>query len=107
MTDTSPALDRVRFEEATGGDRDLALELAELYLDTAEGYLSEMLRILDRDGDWSGPAHALKGASANLGISKMQKLAMQAEHSEPNAALMQELRAGLVEIRGVFEDQDG
>ncbi|MEZ5823466.1 MAG: Hpt domain-containing protein [Geminicoccaceae bacterium] len=99
-------LDRVRFEEVTGGDPELERELAELYLTTAEKYLAEMSTILGRDGDWSGPAHALKGASANLGISEMQELAKKAEYSEPDPALMEQIRTGLARVRDLFVERN-
>ena len=95
-------LDRKRFDEVTGGDRDLELELADLYLTTAQKYVSEMATILERRGDWSGPAHALKGASANLGMAQMQEFAKKAEYSEANAELLQEIEQGLQRIRHLF-----
>ncbi|MCB2011681.1 MAG: Hpt domain-containing protein [Geminicoccaceae bacterium] len=100
-------LDHDRFEEVSGGDRELERELAELYLKTAGKYLAEMVTILERDGDWSGPAHALKGASANLGISEMHELARKAEYSEPDTTLVSQMQTGLERVRALFAERDG
>jgi signal transduction histidine kinase/CheY-like chemotaxis protein len=62
------------------GMNGLAQLLASLLADEA-GTQAQLLAALDqgRSAELSGPAHALKGASANLGLREVQTLAAQAE----------------------------
>src|SRR5690606_10099963 len=69
--------------------------LTELYLSTARGSLDELRRSLVGRGDWSRPAHALKGASANLGAVEMARLAAEAEHTAASPERLTRLELAL------------
>jgi HPt (histidine-containing phosphotransfer) domain-containing protein len=87
----------------TAGDRQLEGELAALFLSTAEVYVGRMSQALTSGESWTGPAHALKGASANLGARRLAVLARLAEQSEPDATTLDEVRRALDEVRDFFE----
>lgn len=87
----------------TAGDRQLEGELAALFLSTAEVYVGRMSRALDSGESWAGTAHALKGASANLGARRLALLARLAEQSTPDASRLDEVRRALDEIRDYFQ----
>ena len=87
----------------TAGDRQLEGELAALFLSTAEVYVGRMSQALTAGESWIGPAHALKGASANLGAGRLAVLARLAEQSEPDATTLHEVRRALDEVRDFFE----
>ena len=72
-------VDLHRLDDFAGGDAELIAELAVLYFTTAQSYLTQMLDALEQDADASGPAHALKGASANFGARDVAGLALVAE----------------------------
>jgi hypothetical protein len=97
-----PILDLEHLASFTDGDRSLEDELAALYLSTAEVYLGQMREALEGGGSWRSAAHALKGASANLGARRVAALALAAEHSSPTAALLGPLRAGIEDVKGFF-----
>lgn len=98
-----PPLDLERLTGFTNGDRELEQELTTLYLSTAADCLGEMRRSLASRGDWSRPAHALKGASANLGAVEMADLAATAEHTAPCAEQLRALETGLEAVRSFVD----
>ena len=50
-------------------------------------------------GDWSRPAHALKGASANIGALEVARLAAEAEHATPSAERLARLDQAVAAVR--------
>ncbi|MGH6944769.1 MAG: Hpt domain-containing protein, partial [Geminicoccaceae bacterium] len=50
-------------------------------------------------------AHALKGASANLGARRLATLAQAAERLEPDPARLETIRQALDEIRQLFQSR--
>lgn len=104
---TDPPIALARFQEFTGGDGQLERELATLYLSTAELYLAELRGAFHDAEDWSRAAHALKGASANIGAAEMARLAAAAEHAPPAPDLLERLEAALAEVRRFFQSRAG
>ena len=100
-------LDAGRMDEVTEGDRQLEIELASLYVSTAQRYVDQMALCLSQGQEWSAPAHALKGASANLGAVKMQELAKAAEQGSPSPEIMASLEHGLEEVRSALVERTG
>jgi HPt (histidine-containing phosphotransfer) domain-containing protein len=97
-----PILDMEHLASFTDGDHGLEDELAALYLSTVEVYLGQMEQALATGGSWRSAAHALKGASSNLGARRVAALALAAEHSTPSAALLKPLRAGIDDVKAFF-----
>lgn len=89
----------------TDGDRTLESELGELFLSTAEGYLRRMREALEEKRSWVGEAHALKGASANLGARRVSALARQAEFQPPSKDHLETLHAAVEDVRTFFADR--
>jgi HPt (histidine-containing phosphotransfer) domain-containing protein len=52
---------------------------------------------------WTATAHALKGASANLGARRLATLALTAERSAPSRAQLDAIESAIEEVRAVFE----
>ncbi len=95
-------IDEARIRDFTGGDRELEAELVALYLETAQLYLS---RLAAAEGDivaWQRAAHALKGASANLGAVTVASLAAEQEQSVPQLPALRRLEAELGAVRERF-----
>jgi CheY-like chemotaxis protein/HPt (histidine-containing phosphotransfer) domain-containing protein len=100
---SEPVLDLEHLHEFTDGDSQLEVELSTLFLSTAEMYLQGMHESLATGRSWASIAHALKGASANLGARRLAALAMLAERSEPTRAKLETIEHALEEVRTVFE----
>lgn len=96
-------IDLARLRSFTQGDDQLERELGALFIATAEAHLREMERALHGSIGWAATAHALKGASANIGAVRLADLAAEAERSAPNPAMLERLRAGLARARAFFE----
>lgn len=90
----------------TDGDRDLETELAGLFLSSAGGYLVGMQDALDEKRSWSAEAHALKGASANLGAKRVASLAKDAEFVPPCPQMLETLRISIQEVEAFFADRE-
>ncbi len=107
----SPAADQpidlAHFRGFTNGDLQLERELASLFVSTAAIYLAEMRDALAHRRDWSGPAHALKGASANIGARGVATLAAQSEKATPTDEALVALQASVDTVRQFFEQQLG
>lgn len=97
-----PVLDLDHLNAFTDGDASLERELAGLYLTSASHYLAAMTSALRQGQSWTASAHALKGASANLGARRVAALARLAERTAPDAGLLDELRALVDQVRDVF-----
>ncbi|MCX7629995.1 MAG: Hpt domain-containing protein [Geminicoccaceae bacterium] len=96
----SSVLDRARLDEFTRGDPALERELVGLFLETAADYLARMADSLEDREAWRRAAHALKGASANLGATELAALAAAAERAGPDRELLDELRRRLEAFAG-------
>jgi HPt (histidine-containing phosphotransfer) domain-containing protein len=97
--DAEPVVDLHHLFGFTDGDLQLEGELLALFLSSADVYLARMDEALRTDQNWAGTAHALKGASANLGARRVMVLALAAEHSSPSAAQLEALRRAVDEVR--------
>ena len=87
----------------TDGDPQLEGELSALFLSTAEVYLRDMREALDEGRAWTSIAHALKGASANLGARRVAALALTAERSAPSRSQLDAIESAIDEVRAFFE----
>jgi CheY-like chemotaxis protein/HPt (histidine-containing phosphotransfer) domain-containing protein len=100
-----PLLDLDHLRQFTDGDSQLEGELGTLFLSTAEVYLRDMREALQSGRAWTSIAHALKGASANLGARRIASLALMAERSEPSGAQLDAIERAVDEVRGFFHDR--
>jgi HPt (histidine-containing phosphotransfer) domain-containing protein len=89
----------------TDGDLELESELSALFLSSAEAYFERMSRSLQAGTPWTSSAHALKGASANLGARRLAALARAAEQQPPAAADLEMIRHAIDEVSVFFEDR--
>jgi DNA-binding response OmpR family regulator len=97
------ALDRL--DSFTAGDPDVEAELGTLYLTTAGRYLAEMRAALAAGRDWTDSAHALKGASANIGAALVARLAAEAEAAAPAGPLLDQLDLALAGVQGFLAER--
>jgi CheY-like chemotaxis protein/HPt (histidine-containing phosphotransfer) domain-containing protein len=100
-----PAFEIERLTSFTDGDPQLERELTSLYLATAGVYLDEMRRSLSGGGGWAKAAHALKGASANIGAAAVAQLAEEAEHGGPSTDRVTRLDAALDAVRNFLRQR--
>jgi CheY-like chemotaxis protein len=98
-----PIIDIDHLLSFTDGDLELEGELSALFLSSAEAYFEKMSRSLQTGTVWRSSAHALKGASANLGARRLASLAQAAEHHPPAAADLQVLRRAIDEVSAFFD----
>jgi HPt (histidine-containing phosphotransfer) domain-containing protein len=101
--DVEPVIDLLHLRGFTDGDLQLEDELLTLFLSSADVYLGRLTEALAAGQSWAAIAHALKGASANLGARRVLTLALQAEHAPPSASQLEALRAAIQEVRA-FRD---
>jgi HPt (histidine-containing phosphotransfer) domain-containing protein len=101
-TAVEPVLDRDHLRGFTEGDPQLERELSALFLATAEMYLEQMQEAMAGGRPWTAIAHALKGASANLGARRLAALALAAERAQPDRAQLQEIERAVEEVRSEF-----
>jgi HPt (histidine-containing phosphotransfer) domain-containing protein len=99
---TEPVLDLDHLRGFTEGDPQLEGELSALFLSTAEAYLRGMREALAGGRPWTSIAHALKGASGNLGARRLATLARLAEGSQPDPAQLDALAHALADVRALF-----
>jgi two-component system, sensor histidine kinase and response regulator len=97
-----PAVDLDHLDSFTEGDRQLEGELSALFLSTADIYLREMHEALGSGRAWTSIAHALKGASGNLGARRLAALALLAERSAPSQVQLEAIEQALSEVRAFF-----
>jgi HPt (histidine-containing phosphotransfer) domain-containing protein len=102
VASTEPVLDLDHLRGFTEGDLQLEGELSDLFLSTAEGYLRAMREALAAGRPWTSIAHALKGASGNLGARRLATLARLAEGSKPDRARLDAIAHALEEVRALF-----
>lgn len=100
---SSPPIDLARLREFTDGDRQLERELSALYVETAAVYIQQMRAALDDSEAWGRAAHALKGASVNIGAVEMAEAAARAERAAPSPALLEELASRLGAVRSFLD----
>jgi CheY-like chemotaxis protein len=98
-----PVVDLDHLRQFTDGDLQLEGELSALFLATTEVYLKDMRAALREGRAWASTAHALKGASANLGARRIAALALVAERSEPSPGQLEAIEAAIDEVRALFE----
>lgn len=96
-----PIIDDARLRSFTAGDPALERELLHLYLETAALYLDRMRRAIDDAAAWRRSAHALKGASANIGAVAVARLAQRYEQDPPSLAALGALESELAEVRSL------
>jgi HPt (histidine-containing phosphotransfer) domain-containing protein len=99
---TEPVLDLDHLRGFTEGDAQLEGELSALFLSTAEAYLRSMREALASGRPWTSIAHALKGASGNLGARRLATLARLAEASAPDRARLDAIARAIEEVRALF-----
>ena len=100
-----PVVDLDHLQGFTDGDLALERELAELYLSSAGLYLERMSAALEDPEAWRRHAHALKGASGNLGAREVADLASRAEHRTADRDLLDGLEAAVARVRRFFEER--
>jgi len=105
--DNLPVIDAGHLAAFTDGSEDLEAELADLYLTTARRYLRDMQAALQEERGWSAEAHALKGASGNLGACRMAALAKDAEFEGPSSARLQLLQLAVDDVAAFFTKSRG
>jgi DNA-binding response OmpR family regulator len=105
--DAQPVIDLDHLSGFTDGDRQLEDELLTLFLSSADVYLARMSEALRAGQSWKSVAHALKGASANLGARRVMELALAAERSPPSAAQLEALRVSVEEVRSFERARSG
>lgn len=99
---TEPVLDVDHLRGFTEGDPQLEGELSTLFLATAEMYLCQMQEALTGGRSWNSIAHALKGASGNLGARRLSALALMAECSKPDRAQLEAIEHAVEQVRALF-----
>jgi DNA-binding response OmpR family regulator len=102
MTEVLPPIDLQHFRSFTEGDPQLERELGSLYLSTATAYLNEMRLAMRENRDWRSAAHALKGASANIGARDVAALAERSELGRLDDGTLAELDSSLATVRAFF-----
>jgi CheY-like chemotaxis protein len=100
-----PIIDMDHLLSFTDGDLELESELSALFLSSAEAYYDRMSRSLQAGTPWTSSAHALKGASANLGARRLATLARAAEHQPPAVADLQIIRRAIDEVSAFFGER--
>lgn len=100
--DALPVVDEGHLSAFTDGDTALEDELSELFVSTARGYVKRMKEALRDERPWSAEAHALKGASANLGAKRVAVLARQAEFMLPSGDQIDAIDKAIDEVQTFF-----
>jgi len=95
-------IDEAHLASFTEGDRELEDEIAELFVNTARGYIKRMREALKEERPWSAEAHALKGASANLGARRVAALAKKAEFTPPSDDQAVAIELAIEEVETFF-----
>ena len=104
--DSLAIVDEPHLATFTDGDAALEDELAELFVNTARGYLKRMKEAVKEGRAWSAEAHALKGASGNLGAKRVAALARYAEFTPPSEDLVASLEAAVDDVKTFFANRE-
>ncbi len=96
-------VDTSRLESFTGTDPTVEAELAALFIETAQLYLGRLKTAMGDVAAWQRSAHALKGASANIGAVAVARLAAQQEQREPDLEALRCLEMEVAAVRRAFE----
>ena len=94
-----------RLTSFTDGDGQLERELSSLYLSTATLYLKELRGAFTNAAAWERAAHALKGASANIGAEEVARLAAEAEHAPPSPELLERIAVAIDDVCRFFRER--
>ncbi len=109
MSDARAAEDTIvdldRLYSFTQGDTALEAELVALYVETAQLYLARLRRAGDDAAEWQRAAHALKGASANIGAVVVAQLAAEQEQESPTIAALRSLEAEVAAVYALFRER--
>lgn len=73
-----PVLDLAHLSAMAGGDRELSLEVIEIFREQAQLW-SRLLDPRSEASQWSDAAHTLKGASLGIGALKLAAICERAE----------------------------
>src|SRR5687767_5926139 len=70
-----------RMDEVTGGDKEFAIELVDLFLTDSTGIIEQLWGLLDEENRdiFRREAHKLKGSAANLGANSLAQLSGEME----------------------------
>lgn len=90
-------IDYVRLRSFTGSDVEAERDILDLFRSTAEQLLERLDAALDDSERWARECHSLKGASLNLGVMKLGKLAEAAEASPPSKRRLSQLKSAFAE----------
>lgn len=97
-----------RLEDITGADEELAIEIANLFVDTTKTYVERLREAAQNDnGDWSMAAHALKGCCSNFGAAALAKLAQTSEQEPPSGNRVAEIEKLLTETCRLLNSRYG
>lgn len=102
LRDDAP-VDLERLRSVTGEDMQLVIEIGTLYVATARQYLAEIDAALTAHEDISGVAHALKGASRNIGAGAAAALAERLEKQGGDPATVRALHEEVERIARYFD----
>ncbi len=88
-TETREAVDAERLSESTAGDRELALELASLFLEATPAQLEALREALEADDRRrvAEISHTLKGSCGSLGATPMEDLCKRIEAEAARSSL--------------------
>ncbi|MFO1037676.1 MAG: response regulator [Geminicoccaceae bacterium] len=100
--DQVPPVELEHFTSFTAGDVQLERELSSLYLATVRVYMDEMGAAPDERA-WRSAAHALKGASANIGARIVADLAAEAEYLPPSPEVLERIGRAVEAVRAFFD----
>ena len=103
--DSLVIVDQAHLASFTEGDAELEDELADLFVNTARGYLKRMREAVSEERAWSAEAHALKGASANLGARRVAALARQAEFAPPSNEQIDAISEAIDDVATYFANR--
>ncbi|MDH3661013.1 MAG: Hpt domain-containing protein [Alphaproteobacteria bacterium] len=103
--DSLAIIDEVHLTTFTDGDATLEEELGTLFIKTALGYVKRMKEALSAGRAWSAEAHALKGASGNLGARRVAALARRAELEPPSQDQIDAILSAIDDVESFFADR--
>jgi HPt (histidine-containing phosphotransfer) domain-containing protein len=109
MTMQAPVLDLTNLRQLTGGDKMLEEDLFRTYIrSSVENIRSMQMALQDNNpAKWARNAHALKGASQNLGAGVLALAASDAEKGQPNDEALKKVIADFETVRDMLEKELG